>query len=105
MPDYDLMQTGARLRRFLLALLAAGVVGAVTGVILWSVIDPSVSTKTGDWKQGPWKALFFFTAMAGGVAFLATSAWLKRRHDRSWTPPPVANVVDRQSDKSTRNRE
>lgn len=87
MDDYDLKQTGARLRRFVLAVVVASVVGAITGGILWSVIDPSTSAKTGDWRQGPWKALFFFTALAAGAAFLAVNTLLKRLHDRNWRPP------------------
>ena len=93
--DHDLLQTGPRLRRLVLSVLAAVAVGAVTATVLWRVIDPEGGTRAGDWKLGPWKALFFFTALAGGAAFIVTNLLLKRRDDRRWREPAKATARER----------
>jgi hypothetical protein len=85
MSEYDLLQTGARIRRLIASSVAALVTGGVLAPVLWKVIDPPSGLTT-----GPWKAFFFFLALACAVAFTATSALLKRREDRAWNVPAKA---------------
>ena len=89
MSDYDLLQTGPRIRRLISSSVAALVVVGVLAPILWKVIDPPSGLTT-----GPWFAFFFFLAGAGVVVLLLTNYLLRRRADREWYEPAKATLKD-----------
>ena len=87
MSDYDLLQTGARIRRLISSLVAGIVVAGIAAPVLWKIIDPPSGV-----TLGPWKAFVSFLLLAGAVAFTITHYFLKKRDDKSWHVPAPAIV-------------
>lgn len=94
MPDHDLLDRGPRLRRFFLATCAGLIAGLAVALICWNIIDPAANTKTGDWRQGPWRAMSFFTAIGAFVGYGAAHRHLMRKDKRREFP--TATAIERE---------
>lgn len=87
MSDYDLLQTGRRVRRLISSAVAGLVVAGVLAPILWKVIDPPSGL-----TSGPWFAFIFFLICSFVVVLLLTNYLLARRDDREWYEPAKATL-------------
>ncbi|MBT8494499.1 MAG: hypothetical protein KJO07_15690 [Deltaproteobacteria bacterium] len=89
----DLLDRSGRLRRFFWALVGGALIAGAIFAVCWKFIDPAGSTEAGDWRMGPWKATFFFTALAAGLGYSGCYWLLKKLDERKEFPR--ASVRDR----------
>jgi cytochrome c biogenesis factor len=87
--EYDLLQTGRRIRHLISSAVAALVACGVLAPFLWEVIDPPSGL-----TSGPWFAFIFFLIGTGVVVLLLTNYLLRRRADREWYEPAKATLKD-----------
>lgn len=86
LPPPDLLDSGGRLRRLVLAVIVGAAAATAAYALSTSLAEPTKQATTGGYKF-----VFYVTALAGAVSFLVTLAIQNKLADRKYR----ANLVPR----------